>query len=151
MLRLIFKGKTFIGYSTNKKLMKRFLKERGSAFNIHGVKKKYIKNVMDKDIKFVRTELIHHEESNRVMFEYEIDVINSAIHEVLIAFMKNYQSIEPILKCVRFTNEEKHTILSFMRLLKLMFDDLVDRDEQRTPYDSYIDVKSIVNIILPSQ
>lgn len=142
---LIFRGKIFLGFTDDKKIMKAFKNER-TGYRIEKVKD-LSGDIFELDqFSFNARELIYYPLYKRHLFGYEC----TKLTEVIMHHLIRLQSATAIIKAqgsyIKYTDEEMVDIVQFVKFVDRLVEDL-NHEETCVTLSDYFDIEAILDII----
>lgn len=142
MIYLIFKRGKFFAFTANKKILKKFLKQRRDTFNIEKVDKNILEKIMNSN-EFYLKNLSYYKLYDLVLTEEELIFARKVGEERLIELIAVVNKLRQLLRFIKMENSEKFELEKFFEFVDMIDEDL-DSDESCVFLEDYFDIKSIL-------
>lgn len=151
MLYLIFKGKKFKGFSGNKQDVKAFLESRkNQKFIIEKVSEEEFEELLTNIQDIHLYQLAFYPEYQHLLFGYEANQLFDILTDRFMAIHQLYLNLNRAFIYTKMSEEEYQTIRDFFHFIEMMSDDLMGADVY-APFKDYLDIDSIVNVLVASK
>jgi len=133
----VFKGEKFIGFIKEKKILKRFLSERGERdYNIHEIKEYDLANILNSS-QIESLLLDEFREFGKIMTMIELSYIYHLCQDYSMGLNFYFMDLLRLKERVRFTKEEKKVLQAFTQMLEDILGDLLEMESCATPYEYF--------------
>ena len=142
MIYLIFKRGKFFSFTDDKKILKKFLKQRRETFNIEKVDKNILEKIMNSN-EFYLKKLSYYKLYDLVLTEEELIFARKVGEERLIELIAVVNKLRQLLRFIKMENSEKFELEKFFEFVDMIDEDL-DSEEPCVFLEDYFDIKSIL-------
>jgi hypothetical protein len=143
----VFKGTKFIGHTKDKKILKRFLKERKTKYRVEEIEDQLLESEFKNSDEFALRELQLYEHYKKVLCQQDLMDITYVGNDRLIAIIDQMKLVRKELKSVRLDNKEDQIVQGFFELVIDIKEDLQD-PETCVFVEDYFNMDSIIDLII---
>ena len=146
LIYLIFKRGKFFAFTDDKKVLKKFIKQRGDKFTIEKVDKNELEKIINNN-GFYMKKLSYYEHYDLVLTEEELAYAHEVGEDRLTELIGIVHKLRQLLKFVKMEKSEIFEIEKFFEFVDMIDDDL-NSDESCVFLEDYFDIKSILLILI---
>lgn len=150
MTYLVFRDNTFIGHTSDKKIIKRFLKERKREYRIEEIEPQLLTDEFKRSSDFYTKQLVVYDHYDKVLCEQDLAEAFSIGHDRLHEIVTYMKKVRAEVKYVKLKDDEKKIVQSFFEMIEDIEEDLAG-NESCVFLEDYFDTEDIINLLISTK